>query len=271
MGASWLLAGPVPVAGPGVRVINLGGKTVVPGLIEPHVHIVSLGNRPGYHTILENTTSIREVQEALAARRKEAPDGAWITSMGGWHPNQWAEHRHPTLKELDDAVPDRPVFLYERFTGPCAVNSLAKAYFDGMDAAAPVHPDVKKVNVIGGGRDCGRGVCWRRSIGDGAVLLAAIANVRGSQAKHGGCDAIFGQRGADDALGSSVVPDAGAAESVANLVESGPVSDVRSVAGAAPRGQSDQSAADEFLAEPGRSCAAGVERALAEPVPVFWR
>jgi predicted amidohydrolase YtcJ len=35
--------------------------------------------------------------------------------MGGWHPNQWAEHRHPTLKELDDAVPDRPVLLYERF------------------------------------------------------------------------------------------------------------------------------------------------------------
>ena len=77
------------------RVIDLRGRTVVPGLIEPHIHIVSLANRPGYHTILENTTSIREVQEALAARRKNVPDGQWITSMGGWHPNQWAEHRHP--------------------------------------------------------------------------------------------------------------------------------------------------------------------------------
>ena len=91
----------------------------MPGLIEGHIHSVSLANRPGYHTILENTTSIREIQEALAARRKSVPEGQWITSMGGWHPNQWAEHRHPTLKELDEAVPDRPVLLYERFTGPC--------------------------------------------------------------------------------------------------------------------------------------------------------
>ena len=43
----------------------------------------SLANRPGYHTILENTTSIREIQEALAARRKNVPEGQWITSMGG--------------------------------------------------------------------------------------------------------------------------------------------------------------------------------------------
>jgi predicted amidohydrolase YtcJ len=110
-----------------------------------------LANRPGYHTILENTTSIREIQEALAARRKDVPAGSWITSMGGWHPNQWAEHRHPTRKELDDAVPDRPVFLYERFTGPCAVNSMAKAFFDAADAAPPVHPDIRKVNVSANG------------------------------------------------------------------------------------------------------------------------
>lgn len=129
------------------RVIDLKGHTVVPGLVEAHVHSVSLGNRPGYHTILENTASIREIQEALATRRKNVPAGQWITSMGGWHPFQWAERRHPTLKELDDAVPDRPVFLYERFTGPCAVNSLAKAFFDAADKAPKVHPDIGLVNV----------------------------------------------------------------------------------------------------------------------------
>jgi predicted amidohydrolase YtcJ len=138
-------------AGADVRVIDLHGRTVVPGLIEPHIHIVSLGNRPGYHTILENTTSIRDVQEALAARRKNVPDGAWITSMGGWHPNQWAEHRHPTLAELDQAVPDRPVLLYERFTGPAATNSLGKKFFDAADAAPKVHPDIVQVKVAANG------------------------------------------------------------------------------------------------------------------------
>lgn len=137
----------VPAAGTDVRVIDLKGRTVVPGLIEAHIHSVSLANRPGYHTILENTTSIREVQEALAARRRVVPTGQWITSMGGWHPNQWAEHRHPTMKELDDAVSDRPVLLYERFTGPCAVNSMAKAFFDAADMASPVHPDIKPIRV----------------------------------------------------------------------------------------------------------------------------
>ncbi len=145
------VGGRPPKAGPGVRIIDLKGRTVVPGLVEPHIHIVSLGNRPGYHTVLENTTSIREIQETLAARRKDVPAGAWITSMGGWHPNQWAEHRHPTLAELDEAVPDHPVLLYERFTGPAATNTLGKKYFDAIDAAPPVHPDIKKINVAANG------------------------------------------------------------------------------------------------------------------------
>src|ERR1019366_311340 len=141
------VGGPAPKAGPGVRIINLGGRTVVPGLVEPHIHIVSLGNRPGYHTILENTTSIHEVQEALAARRKDVPDGAWITSMGGWIPNQWAERRQPPLAELDAAAPDRPVLLYERFTGPAVTNSAGKKIFDAADSLPPVHPEIKKINV----------------------------------------------------------------------------------------------------------------------------
>jgi predicted amidohydrolase YtcJ len=145
------VGGRVPSAGPNTKVIDLKGRTVVPGLVEPHVHSVSLANRPGYHTVLENTTSIREVQEALAARRKSVPDGQWITSMGGWHPNQWKEHRHPTRQELDEAVPDRPVLLYERFTGPAVTNTLGKRFFDAADAAPPVHPDIKKINVADNG------------------------------------------------------------------------------------------------------------------------
>ena len=137
----------VPAHGPGIRVVNLRGRTVVPGIVESHIHSVSLANRPGHHTILENTTSIGEVQEALAARRPDVPDGAWITSMGGFHTNQWAEHRMPTRAELDDAVPDRPVLLYTQFTGPCATNSLGKEYFDAVDDGPLPHPDAVKIGV----------------------------------------------------------------------------------------------------------------------------
>jgi predicted amidohydrolase YtcJ len=137
-----------PSPQPNARVIDLGGRTVVPGLIEAHIHSVSLTLRPGYHTMLENTTSLREMQETLAARRKSVPEGQWITSMGqALSPNKWAERRRPTLRELDDAVPDRPVLLFEGLSGPCVTNSRGKAYFDAMDAAAPVHPALGKVNV----------------------------------------------------------------------------------------------------------------------------
>jgi len=145
------VGGRAPGSGQNTTVIDLKGRTAVPGLVEPHIHSVSLANRPGYHTILENTTSIHDIQDALAARRKSVPEGQWITSMGGWHPNQWKEHRQPTRQELDEAVPDRPVLLYERFTGPAVTNSLGKRFFDAADAAAPVHPDIKKINVAENG------------------------------------------------------------------------------------------------------------------------
>ena len=169
------VGGAVPKAGGGVRVINLGGRTVVPGIVEPHIHIVSLGNRPGYHTILENTASIREVQEGLASRRKDVPEGAWITSMGGWHPNQWAEHRHPTLAELDAAVPDRPVMLYERFTGPAVTNSLGKKFFDAADSRAPAHPDIQKINVSATGAIAAAG------FGTGGPAASALFLLRNLQ------------------------------------------------------------------------------------------
>ncbi|MFW6090584.1 MAG: amidohydrolase [Actinomycetota bacterium] len=136
-----------PNPGPGGRVVNLHGRTVVPGIIESHIHSVSLANRPGYHTVLERATSIADIQETLAARRPDVPEGQWITSMGGWHTNQWAERRLPTRAELDEAVPDRPVFLYTRFTGPCATNTLGKEYFDAVDAGPLPHPDAVKINT----------------------------------------------------------------------------------------------------------------------------
>ena len=117
------------------RAIDLKGRTVVPGLIEGHVHFVSLCNRPGHHVVIENATSIADIQELLAARRPAVPAGEFITGMGGWHPNFFAERRLPNLTELDEAVPDRPVFLYQGGGGPSVTNSLGKAFFESVSDA----------------------------------------------------------------------------------------------------------------------------------------
>src|SRR4029078_5248157 len=125
--------------GPRTKMIDLGGRTVVPGIIDNHNHIALMGNRPGYHTPLENAQSIPDVQELYKARAAGAPVGAWITTIGGFHtnhiyanPNDKLSGRFPTLQELDAAVPNNPVFMMISFTGPGVTNSLGKSILQGQ-------------------------------------------------------------------------------------------------------------------------------------------
>src|SRR5213596_2641739 len=123
--------------GPGSKVVNLHGRTVVPGLIESHTHFVSLANRPGYHVAQwELASNIAEVLELLAARRRDVPPGQFITAMGAGTPRMFAELRLPTLAEIDSAVSDRPVFLYQGGGGPARTNTLGKQFFE--TATAPL-------------------------------------------------------------------------------------------------------------------------------------
>jgi predicted amidohydrolase YtcJ len=119
------------------RVVNLHGRTVVPGLIESHTHFISLANRPGYHVAeWENAGSVAQVCAMLAARRAkgDVPGGGFITAMGAGTPRMFAENRLPFLAELDAAVPDRPVFLYQGGGGPARTNTLGKAFFESATA-----------------------------------------------------------------------------------------------------------------------------------------
>jgi predicted amidohydrolase YtcJ len=141
---------------PGGKVIDLNGRTMVPGLIESHTHYVSLANRPGYHVAeWELASNIAQVLGMLAARRArgDVPHGAFITAMGAGTPRMFAELRLPTLAEIDAAVPDRPVFLYQGGGGPARTNSLGKAFFESATAplAGPcvVGADGSLVTVAG--------------------------------------------------------------------------------------------------------------------------
>jgi predicted amidohydrolase YtcJ len=131
----------VPADGPDARIIDLKGRTVVPGIVDGHNHIVLMGIRPGYHTPLENAYSVADVQATLAARAQSTPQGEFVTTIGGFHPNQFNERRLPNLAELDAAVPNRPVYIQIGFSGPAVTNSLGKSFFESADPAAPVGAD----------------------------------------------------------------------------------------------------------------------------------
>jgi predicted amidohydrolase YtcJ len=120
---------------PCTRMIDLGGRTVVPGLIDNHNHIVLLGKRPGHDVRLDWAFSIAGLQDAIRARAKSVPAGQFITAMGGWNPVQFAEKRVPTLAELDAAAPDHPAIVYQGFNGPAVTNSKGKAFFEARGVA----------------------------------------------------------------------------------------------------------------------------------------
>src|SRR6266568_1676008 len=120
--------------GPDTKVIDLRGRTVVPGIIDNHNHIVLMGNRPGFHTPLENALSIQDVQKIYAARAAGLPNrDAWITTIGGFHTNHLyatpgvsTSGRFPTIGELDAAVPNNPAFMMISFTGPGQTNTVGR-------------------------------------------------------------------------------------------------------------------------------------------------
>ncbi|HEX5432278.1 MAG TPA: amidohydrolase family protein [Bryobacteraceae bacterium] len=118
---------------PCTRTIDLHGRTVVPGLIDNHNHIVLLGMRPGHDVRIETAASIADVQAMLKARAKTVPRGAFITTLGDWNIKQFAEKRLPLLTELDQALPDNPYLM--NGGGGTVTNSLGKRFFESKGIA----------------------------------------------------------------------------------------------------------------------------------------
>jgi predicted amidohydrolase YtcJ len=108
--------------GPKTRVVDLGGRTVLPGFNDTHVHLTA-GKDLETQVDLTHIRSIKQIQSAIAARAKQLKPGEWIVGTRGWWEYQLAEGRLPTRADLDLAAPNNPVSI----PGPhyVIVNSLA--------------------------------------------------------------------------------------------------------------------------------------------------
>ncbi|MBA3560550.1 MAG: amidohydrolase family protein, partial [Gemmatimonadaceae bacterium] len=115
-------------AGPNTRTTDLAGRTVIPGMVDAHAHLLGLG--VALQTVdLVGTKSYAEIITKVTARAREVPAGTWITGRG-WDQNDWPDTRFPSHEALSRAVPNHPVYL-TRVDGHAALVN-AKA----MDAAA---------------------------------------------------------------------------------------------------------------------------------------
>jgi predicted amidohydrolase YtcJ len=109
-------------AGPSTKLIDLRGRTVIPGLMDGHLH--NAGGGPGVD--LANARSLAELLAAVEARVKSSKAGDLVVSNSDWHEAQLREKRLPHRRELDRIAPENPVVLV-RGGHEFIVNSAAMA------------------------------------------------------------------------------------------------------------------------------------------------
>ncbi len=99
-------------AGKDTKVVDLKGRTVIPGLIDNHAHFIRVAEHWHQEMRLDGVTSRKQALAMLAERVRAACPGDWIVTLGGWAVEQFTdEPRGFSLEELDRIAPNNPVVL----------------------------------------------------------------------------------------------------------------------------------------------------------------
>lgn len=124
-------------AGPATRVIDLQRRTVIPGLIDSHLHAIRAGltftsevNWVGVSSLAEGLHRIRQAATTMKP-------GSWLIVGGGWTPNQFTERRRPTQAELEMAAPNNPVYVQLNYAWVVMSRSGFKALNIANDTDMP--------------------------------------------------------------------------------------------------------------------------------------
>jgi predicted amidohydrolase YtcJ len=135
------------LAGPSTRRIDLRGRTVIPGLIDNHMHLLRAGNTWALELRWDGVYSRKQAIEQLRARAKAVGQGEWVFNIGGWATAQFADDPKPfTREELDQIAPDNPVALQESYY-QVFLNSRALQSF-GILPNAPDPADFIKGSIL---------------------------------------------------------------------------------------------------------------------------
>ena len=127
----------IDAVGPGHETIDLGGRRVLPGLIDSHLHAIRAGLTYADELDWTGTTTLGGALASIGAAAGARPAGTWITAGGGWHPSQLDAGRMPTRAEIDRVAPHHPVFVYPLYARAdrAVLNSAgldAMGWRDGM-------------------------------------------------------------------------------------------------------------------------------------------
>jgi predicted amidohydrolase YtcJ len=98
-------------AGDKAKLIDLGGRTVIPGLTDGHIHGIRAALTFGTEVNWIGVPTLKEALEKIRQAGKTQKPGSWIVVAGGWTEEQFAEKRRPNAREVTEAAPDNPVYI----------------------------------------------------------------------------------------------------------------------------------------------------------------
>src|SRR5438034_3188083 len=99
------------LAGDKAKLIDLGGRTVIPGLTDGHIHGIRAALTFGSEVNWIGVATLKDALEKISQAAKAQRPGSWIVVAGGWTEEQFAEKRRPTPAEVAAAAPDNPVYI----------------------------------------------------------------------------------------------------------------------------------------------------------------
>ncbi|WP_165251358.1 amidohydrolase [Paludisphaera soli] len=97
--------------GAATKVVDLHGKTAIPGLNDSHLHLIRGGLNFNLELRWDGVPSLADAMRMLKDQARRTPPPQWVRVVGGWNEFQFAERRLPTLAEINAAAPETPVFL----------------------------------------------------------------------------------------------------------------------------------------------------------------
>lgn len=126
------------MAGPKTEIVELNGRTMIPGLIDNHNHLIRGTEYWTNEARLEGVRTRAEVLKVLKEKAAKLPKGQWLLTLGGWYEDQLAGERQDlTIAELDAIAPGRPAFVQAKYDH-AFVNT---AWFKAMGIPMQVKPD----------------------------------------------------------------------------------------------------------------------------------
>src|SRR5512135_1150794 len=128
----------------GTRMIDAGGRTVIPGLNDSHIHLVRGGLNFNMELRWDGVPSLSDALSMLRKQARRTPPPQWVRVIGGWTELQFAERRMPTLDEINRVSPDTPVFVLHLYDRAIVNRAALRAMGYGRETPDPPGGEIQR-------------------------------------------------------------------------------------------------------------------------------